>query len=147
MPYSYRTDTQVPDFPDDRPIIIFDGYCVFCTGWVKTVLRHDKRRTFRLMSAQSTIGQALYRHYQLDPIAFKTNILLEKGTPWFKSEAVIRMMLTLGMPWSLSRIFQPIPLALRDKLYSFVADRRFKIAGRRDTCYLPSAADKERFIL
>jgi hypothetical protein len=31
-PYSYRCDSAVPSFPDDRPIIIFDGYCALCSG-------------------------------------------------------------------------------------------------------------------
>jgi hypothetical protein len=28
--HSYRRDPAVPAFPDDRPIIIFDGYCALC---------------------------------------------------------------------------------------------------------------------
>jgi hypothetical protein len=34
-PFSYRSDPAVPKFPDDRPIIIFDGYCALCSGWAK----------------------------------------------------------------------------------------------------------------
>jgi hypothetical protein len=26
--YSYRADAAVPAFPDDKPIIVFDGKCV-----------------------------------------------------------------------------------------------------------------------
>ena len=38
-PYSYRQDATVPRFPDDRPIIIFDGHCALCSGWARFVLR------------------------------------------------------------------------------------------------------------
>jgi putative tryptophan/tyrosine transport system substrate-binding protein len=51
-PYSYRGDASVPQFPDDRPIIVFDGYCALCTGWAKFVLRHDRQEKFRLLPAQ-----------------------------------------------------------------------------------------------
>ena len=27
-PYSYRADPAVPDFPDDKALIVFDGVCV-----------------------------------------------------------------------------------------------------------------------
>ena len=42
-PFSYRSDPAVPKFPDDRPIIIFDGHCVMCSGFARFVLRHDAK--------------------------------------------------------------------------------------------------------
>ena len=42
QPYSYRADKAVPPFADDKPIIIFDGYCVMCSHWENFVLRNDK---------------------------------------------------------------------------------------------------------
>lgn len=35
---SYRADAAVPAFPDDKPIIVFDGNCVLCSrfrAWLK----------------------------------------------------------------------------------------------------------------
>ncbi len=61
-PYSYRTDPAVPGFPDDRPIIVFDGYCALCAGWAQFVIKHDRAGTCRLLSAQSPLGRALYIH-------------------------------------------------------------------------------------
>jgi len=43
-PYSYRADDTVPDFDDRQPIIVFDGHCALCSGWVGFVLKHDKAR-------------------------------------------------------------------------------------------------------
>lgn len=31
-PRSYRADPDVPAFADDRPVIVFDGHCAFCSG-------------------------------------------------------------------------------------------------------------------
>jgi predicted DCC family thiol-disulfide oxidoreductase YuxK len=77
--YSYRRDPAVPPFPDDRPIIIFDGYCALCSGWAQLVLRHDRTARYRLLRAQSPLGYALYVHYGLDPQDYETNILIEDG--------------------------------------------------------------------
>jgi predicted DCC family thiol-disulfide oxidoreductase YuxK len=57
--FSYRSDTSVPPFPDDHPIIFFDGYCVLCSGFARFVLRHDHQGQFRLAAAQSPLGQAV----------------------------------------------------------------------------------------
>ena len=95
-PYSYRDDVSVPDFPDDQPIIIFDGHCVLCSKWAQFVIRHDRNKKFKLLAAQSPLGHALYAHYGLDPVDYQTNILIADGSAWFESESSIRMLEGLG---------------------------------------------------
>jgi predicted DCC family thiol-disulfide oxidoreductase YuxK len=145
-PYSYRQDSAVPPFADDKPIIIFDGYCALCSGWAAFVLRHDAQAEYRLLSAQSPLGHALYLHYGLDPQDYETNILIAHGVAWFKSEGSIRMAEGLGFPWSLAAVFRALPIAWRDRLYETVARNRLKWFGKRDTCYLPDARHADRFL-
>lgn len=144
--YSYRDDLAVPAFPDQTPIIIFDGYCALCSGWVAFVLRHDSRRRYRLMTAQSPTGQAIYKHYQLDPEDYETNILLMDGFAWFKSEGSLRMIEGLGFPWNLARILRVLPVFLRDHIYELVARNRFQWFGRNKACYKSSEDTKNRFL-
>jgi predicted DCC family thiol-disulfide oxidoreductase YuxK len=144
--YSYRDDPDVPDFPDERPVIVFDGHCMFCSGWVKFVLKHDRRRRYRFVAAQTPLGDALYRHYGLDTRDYETNLLIEGGRAYFKSEGTIRMAAGLGMPWSLVRVLNIIPRFILDPVYEFVARNRFRIAGRRESCYVPTAEERSRFL-
>lgn len=145
-PYSYRGDWQVPKFPDDHPIIIFDGVCVLCSGSAKFVLRYDKQQRFRLLTAQSALGHALYLHYGLDPQDYETMILIADGIAYFKSEAGIRIAEILGLPWSLAGAFRVLPRRLRDRLYGGIARNRYRLFGRRQHCYLASEADRARFL-
>jgi predicted DCC family thiol-disulfide oxidoreductase YuxK len=144
--YSYRRDPAVPPFPDDRPIIIFDGYCALCSGWAQLVLRHDRTARYRLLRAQSPLGYALYVHYGLDPQDYETNILIEDGAAWFKSEGSIRMAEGLGFPWSLAAVFRILPMPVRDRIYEFVARNRLKFFGKRATCYAPQPGYQDRFL-
>jgi predicted DCC family thiol-disulfide oxidoreductase YuxK len=144
--YSYRDDPAVPEFLDDRPIIVFDGYCVLCSGWASFILRHDRHATYRLLPAQSPIGHALYVHYGLDPQNFETYILILNGVAWFKSEAAIRMTQGLGFPWSLAAGLRVVPRTWRDWLYGLVARNRFRLFGKRTTCYLPGPHYADRFL-
>ena len=146
-PYSYRHDAGVPPFPDDRPILIFDGHCALCTGWARFVLKHDRARRFRLLPAQSALGRALYVHYGLDPDDYETNILLVAGRAWFKSEGTIRMAELLGAPWSAARAFRVLPLPIRDALYGWIARNRLRVFGRREVCYRGDAGDEDRFLI
>ncbi|HSC17192.1 MAG TPA: DCC1-like thiol-disulfide oxidoreductase family protein, partial [Gammaproteobacteria bacterium] len=118
--YSYRADPTVPPFPDDKPVIVFDGKCVLCSRWARFVMRHDRDKRFRLLAAQTPLGTALYVHYGLDPLDYETNVLLEGGRAWLKSEGTIRMFERLGFPWSVAAAFRVVPRALRDKLYNVV---------------------------
>ena len=125
---------------------MFDGYCVLCSGWVSFVLRHDRRAVYRLLPAQSSIGHALYVHYGLDPQNYETYILIESGVARFKSEAAIRMMQGLGFPWSLAAILRLVPSRWLDRLYALVARNRFRLFGRRATCFLPDPRHDDRFL-
>ena len=145
-PYSYRSDPHVPKFPDEHPIVVFDGMCVLCSGSAKFILRHDKEQRFRLLTAQSALGQALYAHYGLDPQNYETMILIAAGVAYFKSEAGIRIAESLGPPWSLAAAFRILPSRLRDRLYDGIARNRYRIFGRRQHCYLASEADRSRFL-
>jgi predicted DCC family thiol-disulfide oxidoreductase YuxK len=145
-PFSYRHDPAVPPFADDRPVIIFDGYCALCTGWAAFVLRRDHAGKYRLLTAESPLGQALYRHYGLDPQDYETNILIADGVAWFKSEGSIRMAEGLGFPWRLAAVFRILPRAWRDFLYETLARNRLRWFGKRTSCYLPDAKFAGRFL-
>ncbi len=142
-PYSYRSDLAVPKFPDDRPLLVFDGHCVLCSSGARLVLRFDRRKIHRPSAAQSALGRALYGHYGLS--CDDSFILLAEGRAWFKSEASIRVGEGLGWPWSLARVLRLLPLRLRDVLYDFLARNRLWL-GRRELCFAPDAMDRERFL-
>jgi predicted DCC family thiol-disulfide oxidoreductase YuxK len=144
--YSYRGDPAVPPFPDDHPIIVFDGFCVLRSGWIGFILRHDRAGIFRLLPARSALGRALYVHYGLDPENYQTYMLIADGTAFFKSEATIGMTQRLGLPWSLAAGLRVIPEALRDRVYDWVARNRFRVFGRRSACYRPDARYGARFL-
>jgi predicted DCC family thiol-disulfide oxidoreductase YuxK len=144
--YSYRGDPRVPKFLDDRPLIVFDGCCVMCCGWARFVLRHDAERRFRFLPAQSPLGAALYAHFGLDPHDYETHILIADGVAYLKSEAGIRMAEGLGFPWSLAGALRIVPRPVRDRIYDWLARNRLRVFGRRDSCYVPAADERERFL-
>jgi predicted DCC family thiol-disulfide oxidoreductase YuxK len=144
--FSYRDDPAVPHFPDDRPIIVFDGKCVLCSRFAQFVIRRDRAGRFRLLAAQTALGEALYRHFELDPVNYQTYILLQDGVAYFRSEAAIRILEGLGLPWRLASVCRVCPLSVRDRLYDFVARHRLSWFGARPVCYVPNAAEADRFL-
>lgn len=144
--HSYRRDPAVPSFADDKAVIVFDGMCVMCSWFAQLVLRRDRARRFRLLAAQTPLGAALYRHYGRDPVDYETNVLIEDGVAYFKSDASIQILARLGLPWSLTAVAYVLPRFVRDPLYDVVARNRLRWFGVRDVCYAPSGEDAGRFL-
>jgi predicted DCC family thiol-disulfide oxidoreductase YuxK len=144
--YSYRADADVPDFLDDKPLIVFDGMCVLCSGFARFVVQRDPSGRFRFTAAQSPVGQALYRHYGFDPSEPETIVLIEEGRAYGKSTAFGKIM---GRLRGLSRcawLVLGLPRPLRDWVYDRIARTRYRVFGRRSACVTPDAAWGKRVI-
>ena len=73
------TPETVLDAIKDKNVIVFDGECVLCSGFFRFVLKRDMQRQFHFMIAQSEAGEALYRHFDLKPNDYDTNLVLIEG--------------------------------------------------------------------
>jgi predicted DCC family thiol-disulfide oxidoreductase YuxK len=145
-PYSYRTDPAVPAFADDKALIVFDGVCVLCSGLARFVLKRDRDFVFRLTTAQSPVGQALFRHYGLDTEVFATNLVLIDGTAYGKLDTVAAVGRRLGGGWRFLSMLRLIPRPIGDWLYDAIARNRYRLFGRYPSCMVPEPQWRDRFI-
>jgi predicted DCC family thiol-disulfide oxidoreductase YuxK len=141
-PYSYRADPAVPAFPDDKPVFVFDGICVLCSSGARWLMAHDEEGRFRFATAQSPLGQALYRHYGIT--IDETYLLIDRGQVFRKSAGYLRMLGVLGGAWNALRIFHLVPRPLRDAVYDMIARNRYRWFGKTGYCALipPSLNDR-----
>lgn len=130
----------------DRPIIVFDSLCRLCSANAQFILKRDRRRRFRLASLQSEAGVALYRRFDLDPAAPASFILVHGNRALRDSDAVLTLYEGLGWPWRAAALGRLVPRALRDPLYRWVARYRYRLFGRRDTCWRPGPELQDRFL-
>jgi predicted DCC family thiol-disulfide oxidoreductase YuxK len=144
--YSYRADPSLPPFPDDKALIVFDGVCVLCSGFAQFVLKRDKGFVFRLTTAQSPLGQALFRHYGLATDEFETNLVLADGRAYAKLDTVAVAGARLGGPWRLLKLIRLIPRPLADRLYDRIARNRYRLFGKTEACMMPPPEWRDRFI-
>jgi predicted DCC family thiol-disulfide oxidoreductase YuxK len=136
----------VPERFSSHPIILFDGVCNLCNGFVQFILKRDTKDVFRFGSLQSEQAQLLLKQYAPKTIDLSTVVLLDGGTAATESDAVLLIAKKLGGVWSILYVFIILPKFVRDALYRFVARHRYKIFGQRDSCMIPTPEIQKKFI-
>lgn len=128
------------------PIVLFDGECVLCSANAQFILNNDRSRRFRLAAMQGEAGAALFRRHGIDPADPDTILLIDGETVLRDSDAVLGIYARLGWPWRIAALARVIPRGLRDPVYRWVARNRYRIFGRRETCWVPRPQDADRLL-
>jgi predicted DCC family thiol-disulfide oxidoreductase YuxK len=150
-----KTDTE-PDselsLVSDRPIVLYDGVCGFCNRSIQFVLRRDHRGIFRFASLQSIFAEEILTRHGINPssldtfyVAVRHNEADEKLIA--RSDAAMYLLRRLGGIWRAAAwLLRILPRSLREWGYGAVAKNRYRIFGRYDSCPLPSAETRARFL-
>jgi len=135
----------------DAPIVFFDGACPLCNRSVAFLARHDAHGRLRFAHLQGNHARA---NLAPDAVSFGQDgsvVLFEPaagGRVSLRSAAVLRALAHASPRWRLLGWIADRPLLVRalDVLYAFVARRRDAWFGRHDTCALPDASFRARFL-
>ena len=125
-------------------MIVYDKKCMLCSVSMAFVIRHDRRRIFRLVPAQSELGRAAYRDHGLDPDALATMIVIADGRARTESDAALHVLAALGWPWRVAAAGRAVPRFVRDPVYRWIARNRYRWFGMRHACALPDTAARRR---
>lgn len=131
-----------------NPIMLYDGVCGFCNQTVQTVIRRDHDGVFRFAALQSGFARTILQRHGFDPSRLDAVIVVlehqQAGERLLvKSDAALYIARRLRMA---PRLFGILPRFLRDLLYDVVARWRYRIRGKSDTCMVPDAGQRSRFI-
>ncbi len=128
-----------------HPVIFFDGVCGLCNRFVDFVIRRDSRGVFRFATLQGETARE--RLAEADVRDLKTVVLIDREGTHRKSAAVLRVLGRLGGFWrGAAAVLWFVPRPLRDFAYSWIASNRYAIFGKKETCRLPNAAERGRFL-
>ncbi|KJV28090.1 thiol-disulfide oxidoreductase DCC family protein [Luteibacter yeojuensis] len=128
------------------PVILFDAECVLCSANAQFVLNHDKAGRFRLAAMQGPVGTELCLANGLDPANPTTILVVDGSRVWRDSDAVCEIYSRLAFPWRALSVARYVPRFLRDPVYRWVARHRYRLFGKRDTCWLPADEFRDRLL-
>ena len=125
-------------------IIYFDGICNLCNGFVDFVINQDRLNKFYFASLQS---QTALKDLKIQDLSLDTVILSIDGVVFKKSQAVLLIFKELGPFFRIiSMIGNCLPTAASDLIYDFIAKNRYRFFGQKQTCRLPTVAERSKFL-
>ena len=131
---------------NDHPIILFDGVCNLCNYSVQYVIKHDPDAVFQFASLQGETGRQLLRQYGLSANDLNSFVLIRDNKAYTRSSAALTVTKQLTGLTKLLYGFIIVPPFIRNAVYSFIAKNRYKWFGKKDSCMIPIAGLKSRFL-
>jgi predicted DCC family thiol-disulfide oxidoreductase YuxK len=119
----------------DPDLILFDGDCAFCNGWVRWIMKRDANKRFRFAPLASPEGKALLIQHRL-PASTDSMVLLMDDQAYTRSDAAWRMLQQLPHYGFLSLLLRGVPRPLRNWGYELMAKNRHRLGGK-EVCELP----------
>lgn len=122
-----------------RSIVVFDGECALCNGFVAWLVRHDTDERFLLAGSAGAVGKAVVAAAGLDPHITSSTLLVWDGAAHVRTNAIIAVARGLPWPWRAAVALRLVPLGLRDGAYRVVAARRPRMSADDPACGVPPA--------
>jgi predicted DCC family thiol-disulfide oxidoreductase YuxK len=126
-------------------VVLFDGVCNLCNASVDFILKWEHSDTLKFASLQSDFAQKLIKTSGMEvlPDSF---IFYTDGKLYLQSDAVCQVARYLKSPWRWAALLRFIPRIIRNRLYAWVARNRYRWFGKKETCRLPTAEERAKFL-
>lgn len=126
-------------------IILFDGVCNLCQNSVQFILKRDTKKQCYFIPLQSELAQSLIAETGYAIESTGSMVLIESGSWYFRSTAALRIARKLSGGWPLLYLFIVIPPFIRDWVYNWISNNRFRWWGKSESCWLPTEEWRKRF--
>jgi len=125
-------------------IVYFDGVCGLCNKSVDFIIRHDKKKKLLFTPLQGETAKLNLHSTVLE--SFDSILFQQNNQLYYKSDAAIKIMYTIGGLWKSVIILFIFPKFIRDAVYSFIAKYRYKWFGKKESCRIPTKDEREQFL-
>ena len=157
---------MTPDLPNRgsrsetgaHPVLLYDGVCGLCNWTVRFILRRDGAGVFRFAALQGELAKRILARHGDDAGVLAAVVVVvdfdEAAERLLSgSDAAVFILRQLGAAgrgawfWRVvGGLLNIVPRGLREWGYRLVARYRYRIFGKYDTCPVPSAEVRARFL-
>jgi predicted DCC family thiol-disulfide oxidoreductase YuxK len=124
-------------------LVIYDGECIFCSKYIRLLIKMDKKDVLKFSTFDGEIYKRLIKEGLLDP-NIDSVIYVRDSKIYYKSTAIIEMIKDIQKLGFLLQFLYIIPSCVRDKFYEVIAKRRYNLVNRE--CPIMPSEYKKKFI-
>ena len=127
-------------------VVIIDGVCVMCNKFARFVTYFNPDA--KLMWAQNESAKQFLTSVNISFEDVMRSIVVVKNDKVYRgSDAFIAVLLTMNLFFKfIACLMMLFPKPLREWVYQKVADNRYYLFGKTDTCPLPSPEMRSKFL-
>ena len=126
-------------------VVLFDGVCNLCNKSVDFLVRNEKGNSLYFASLQSDVGKKLIKKSDLTQVP-DSILFYQDGEVYVRSQAILKITKFLQLPYRFGNVFYIVPKVVRDGIYKLIARNRYRWFGKKETCRVPTMAEKSKFL-
>lgn len=132
----------------NKNIVLFDGVCNLCNGFIDFVIKRDKSKSIFYSSLQDSASQQFVKEFNIElGTNYSTVYYYRKGVLYSESTAILNILKELNPRYRfLAKACLVIPESIRNFGYKIISRNRYILFGRKDTCRMPSPEELNQFI-
>ena len=126
-----------------RDIVVFDGVCVLCNRFFNWLIKNDKDEKFMYTNFQSDFSKK--NNLKLKDIN-SVAVIKTNGEKIYKVQAVYYILKKIDRYFIIQILLKLLPLFLTNICYDLIANFRYRIFGKYETCIIPNENVRKNFI-
>ena len=130
----------------NKNVIIYDGFCVFCSRFINFLIKIDTKKQNIFTSISSEYSKKILINKLNSQEIGKFIVYISNQKVYTKSDAVLQIFIDLGGIYRAFTLLKIFPSGFRNLFYNLFANNRYKWFGKLDECHLPSKEIADRFI-
>lgn len=136
--------------PGFERLVLFDGVCGFCEGFVQWLLARDPEGRLRFAPLQGEVAQRLRVRHPEIPAGYETIVYVEAlgdgERIYLRTAAIVAVCRALARPPFWLGALAVLPTGPADRVYGLFVRVRYRIFGKRDACRVPTPEERARFL-
>ena len=126
-----------------KDIVVFDGVCVLCNRFFNWLIKNDKDEKFMYTNFQSDFSKK--NNLKLKDIN-SVAVIKTNGEKIYKVQAVYYILKKIDRYFIIQILLKLLPLFLTNICYDLIANFRYRIFGKYETCIIPNENSRKNFI-
>ncbi|HON17963.1 MAG TPA: DCC1-like thiol-disulfide oxidoreductase family protein [Salinivirgaceae bacterium] len=118
----------------EKPILFYDSHCNLCHAVVNFIKKRCPTDRLSIVALDSQMATEILSAFSGDAKKIDSVVVLKNSRLYLKSSAMVEVLKLMPMPWKILVVTGIVPRFVRDRIYDFIAENRYRWFGVCEKC-------------